>query len=371
MLLATVGGAGLYDPRPMAQSGDTKGHGLREYVQRTLIAVGLTSAVVLTGFLVWSAAGALLLIFSGVLFGVFLHTLAAALGRAIRLPRAGLALAVLALAALLGGVGLLLAPRIAAQVDQLATGLPQAVGRLEGWLSRYRWGEQLIERTPFVDGVSLPTFDAVSRLTGTFSTLFNLLTNAVFVLFIGLFTAADPGGYRDGLVGLVPPGARARAREVLSQVWRALRGWLLSKLLAMVLVGLLTGVGLAVLGMPFALTLGLLAGLFELIPFVGPVLAAVPALLVALTQSPWQILYVALLFLIVQQLEGNFITPLVYKRTVALPPVLTLAAVLVMGTLFGLLGLFVATPLLAAALVLVRTLYQQDMLGDPPTDRGS
>lgn len=209
------------------------------------------------------------------------------------------------------------------------------------------------------------------RLTGTFSTLFNLLTNAVFVLFIGLFTAADPGGYRDGLVGLVPPGARARAREVLFQVWRALRGWLLGKLLAMVLVGLLTGVGLAVLGMPFALTLGLLAGLFELIPFVGPVLAAVPALLIALTQSPWQILYVALLFLIVQQLEGNLITPLVYKRTVALPPVLTLAAVLVMGTLFGLLGLFVATPLLAAALVIVRTLYQQDMLGDPPTDRGS
>lgn len=336
------------------------------YVRRVLIALSLVSAVLVLGLLLRSAAGALLLVFAGILFGVFLHTLAGLVGRVTHLPRRGsLALGVLLLAVLLVLVGMVLVPSVASQADQLVEGLPQSVAQLEQWLSRYSWGERLIQRSPFAGEPDFPTFDALSRLTGTFSTLFSLLTNLVFILFIGLFTAIDPASYREGIVGLVPQKGRARAREVLTRVWSALQGWLLGKLLAMFLIALLTGVGLMVLGMPFALTLGLLAGLLEFIPFVGPILAAIPAVLVAFTEGPWRALHVALLYLVIQQLEGNLITPLVYKRTVALPPVLTLAAVLVMGTLFGFLGLFVAAPLLAILLVLVRTLYKQDVLGDP------
>lgn len=336
------------------------------YVRRVLIALALVSVVVVLGLLLRSAAGALLLIFAGILFGVFLHTLAGLVGRVTRLPpRASLALGVLLFVGLLALVGMVLVPRVASQADELVEGLPQSVAQLERWLSRYSWGEQLIQRSPFVGDADLPTFDALSRLTGTFSTLFSFLTNIVFVVFIGLFTAIDPASYRDGIVGLVPSKGRARAREVLAQIWSTLRSWLLGKLFAMLLVGLLTGIGLMVLGMPFALTLGLLAGVLELIPFVGPILAAIPAVLVAFTEGPWRAVHIALFYLVIQQLEGNLIAPLVYKRTIALPPVLMLAAVLVMGTLFGFLGLFVAAPLLAILLVLVRTLYKQDVLGDP------
>lgn len=336
------------------------------YVRRVLIALALVSAVLALGLLLRSAAGALLLIFTGILFGVFLHTLAGVVSYATRLPpRVSLSLGVLLFAGLLVLVGVVLVPRVASQADLLVEGLPQSVRQLERWLSRYSWGEQLIQRSPFVGDADLPTFDALSRLTGTFSTLFSFLTNIIFVVFIGLFTAVDPASYRDGIVGLVPSKGRTRAREVLAQIWNTLQSWLLGKLFAMFLIALLTGVGLVVLGMPFALTLGLLAGILELVPFVGPILAAVPAVLVALTEGPWRAVHIALFYLVIQQLEGNLITPLIYKRTIELPPVLMLAAVLVMGTLFGFLGLFVAAPLLAILLVLVRTLYKQDVLGDP------
>ena len=336
------------------------------YVRRVLVALALASIVLAAGLLLRNAAGVLLLIFAGILFGIFLRTLSDAVGSVTRLrPRWSLTLTVVLVTAFLLVVGIFLVPRVADQTDQLTKGLPQTARQLEAWLSRYSWGERLLERSPLVGASELPSLDMLSRLTGTFSTLFSFLTNLVFILFIGLFTAANPASYRDGIVGLVPPQRRKRAREVLSQVWRTLQDWLLGKLLAMLLVGLITGIGLMVLGTPFALTLALLAGFFELIPFVGPILAAIPAVLVGLTESPWQALYVALLYLIIQQLEGNLITPLVYKHTVALPPVLTLAAVLIMGTLFGFLGLLVATPLLAVVVVLVRTLYKQDVLGDP------
>jgi len=125
-------------------------------------------------------------IFTGILFGVFLHTLAGLVGRVTRLPpRVSLALGVLLFAGLLVLVGIVLVPRVASQADQLVEGLPQAARQLERWLSRYSWGEQLIQRSPFVGDADLPTFDALSRLTGTFSTLFSFLTNIVFVVFIG------------------------------------------------------------------------------------------------------------------------------------------------------------------------------------------
>jgi predicted PurR-regulated permease PerM len=339
------------------------------YSQRVLITLALVCVVLAAGLLLRSAAGAFLLIFTGLLFGVFLRTLAGAVGQLTQLPpRGALALATILLLALMTALGMIVVPRVAEQADSLVQGLPEAVGELEAWLAQYSWGESLMQRSPLMGEGDLPTFDVLSRLTGTFSSLFTLLTNAVFIIFIGLFTAANPASYRDGIVGLLPPARRQRARTVLARVWSTLQGWLLGKLLTMFLVTILTGVGLMILGMPFALTLALLAGVFELVPFIGPILAAIPALLLTFAESPGRVFQIALLYLVIQQVEGNLITPLIYKRTVALPPVLTLAAILVMGTLFGFLELFVAAPLLAVAIVLVKLLYQQDVLGDPPDE---
>lgn len=163
----------------------------------------------------------------------------------------------------------------------------------------------------------------------------------------------------------MPSKGRTQAREVLAQIWSTLRSWLLGKLLVMFLIALLTGVGLMVLGTPFALTLGLLAGILELVPFVGPILAAIPTVLIALTEGLWRAMHIAHFYLVIQHLEGNFISPLIYKRTVALPPVLMLATVLVMGTLFGFLRLFVAAPLLVILLVAREDPLQAGYAGRP------
>jgi predicted PurR-regulated permease PerM len=122
-------------------------------------------------------------------------------------------------------------------------------------------------------------------------------------------------------------------------------------------------VGLSLLGMPFALTLAFLAFLLEFIPIVGPFLSSVPGILIAFTQGWTQVVAVTLFYLVVQQLEGNLITPLIQHRIVHLPPALTLISVLIMGTFFGFVGLLVATPLLAVVMVLVKMLYLNDTLG--------
>ena len=132
----------------------------------------------------------------------------------------------------------------------------------------------------------------------------------------------------------------------------------------MAVVGLITTIGLWLLGIPLASTLGLITGLFEFAPFIGPILAAVPAVLIAFTQSPMDALYVIILYIAIQQIEGYLITPYVQKRAVDLPPALTIFAQLLMGVLFGLFGLLLATPLVAASMVIVRMAYIEDVLGD-------
>jgi predicted PurR-regulated permease PerM len=195
-----------------------------------------------------------------------------------------------------------------------------------------------------------------------------VLLNFVMVAFIGLYLAIDPGIYRRGLLSLVPLDRRARAAEILAAVGEALRGWLLGQVFAMLVVGVLATIGLWLLGIPLALALGLLAALLGFIPYLGPLAAAVPAVLLALLAGPQQALQVALLYVGIQLLEGYFLTPLVQQRAVHLPPALTISAMVVMGGLLGGLGLALAVPLTAAAIVLVQKLYVEDVLGDRPNE---
>jgi predicted PurR-regulated permease PerM len=184
------------------------------------------------------------------------------------------------------------------------------------------------------------------------------------ILFIGLYVAAQPGLYKNGFVRLMPLEKRNRAHEVLSAVGMTLRWWLIGKMMSMLVVGILTSLGLWLLGMPLALTLGTIAALLTFIPNIGPVLSAVPAVLLALLEGPTQVLYVLLLYLVIQTVESYFITPLIQKRMVALPPALILLAQVLLGVLVGGFGLILATPLAAAALVIVNMVYIEDVLHD-------
>lgn len=186
----------------------------------------------------------------------------------------------------------------------------------------------------------------------------------MLVLFTGLYLAAQPGLYRSGVILLFPKAVHDRVGETLDTMANALRQWLVGQLIAMAVVGMLTGLGLWLLGLPSALTLALIAALLEFIPLVGPIVSAVPAVLLAFTLGWSMVLSVALLYLAVQQVEGNLLIPLLQKRMVSLLPALTLVAVVVLGLLFGRPGVLFATPLTVVLLVGIKMLYVEDVLGE-------
>lgn len=320
-------------------------------------------------FLAWQTAGTLLLLFAGLLFGSFLD--AAARGLAYLLPvgrgwRLALACVLLAAAAawLLAWGGY----NLAAQADGLIGVISDQLRALRGELraigvappqsSGEEGGPRTLARLLLPDPSTLfgTAYSAVSLATGW-------LGNAIVVVFVGLFAAADPGAYRRGVLALLPRDRRGRVGEVLDEMAAVLRWWLVGQLVAVVLIALSTWAGLALIGMPGAFLLGLQAGLVNFIPYLGPVIAAVPIGLAAMAQGTAMVLWAMGVHLVVQTVEGYALAPLIQRRAVDLPPVLTLAAVAVFGTLFGALGVALATPLVAVIKVAVQRLYVEDRLG--------
>jgi predicted PurR-regulated permease PerM len=338
--------------------------GRLDFARRAFASACAAASVVAILLVSWYAADVLMLLFAAMLLAVGLRSLSEAVGGATGLPGGwSLALVALALLALLAAGTLLLAPRVSAQVDELSESLPRAFELLAGWASRHEWARRLVAELPPPEELIKERGGVLARVTGVFSTALGALVNAVIVAAVGLYLAADPRLYTSGLMSLVPPAGRRRAREVSAQLGSTLRRWLAGRLVLMAANAALTWVGLSLLGAPLALTLGLLAGLLNFVPNVGPFVAGVPAVLLALTQSPQQAVYVLVLYVVLQSADGYVFTPLVQRRTVALPPALTIAAQVLLGVLLGGAGVALATPLTAAALVLVRTLYVEDVLG--------
>jgi predicted PurR-regulated permease PerM len=161
---------------------------------------------------------------------------------------------------------------------------------------------------------------------------------------------------------LLPPARRSRAHELLSAIGHTLRWWLFGRAVGMTIVGIATTTGLWLLDVPLALVLGLIAAALDFVPYVGPILAAAPGILVALSGGMSHAIYVALLYLAIQLLEGYVLTPLIEQRSVRLPPALTIGAQVLLGVLVGALGVLFATPLTAALVVLIKGLYVEDTL---------
>jgi predicted PurR-regulated permease PerM len=180
----------------------------------------------------------------------------------------------------------------------------------------------------------------------------------------GIYLAVEPRMYREGLLRLWPAGRRDHVRETIQVVGRALRSWLQGQLFAMLVIGTLSAVGLWIIGMPSWLALGLIAGIVQFVPLAGPILAAIPALLVALSQGPQMLLYVALLYVGIQQVEGNILTPMVQREVSALPPALTIFTLVAFALLFGAVGVVLAVPLTVVGYALVAKLWVRDTLGE-------
>lgn len=342
--------------------------------RRSMTAVARGTLVVGLALLVWLALDLLLLLFAGVLLAIFLRTLASALARATGL-RVGWALAcvVLLIVGAATAAGVAYAPSLAEQSDQLAQALPAAFSDLTVWLQQYGWGQWLLDRAAGAGGggqrgvlqqAASSEGGLWSQLTAAVTRVIDLGVAVVVVGFAGLYLAAEPGPYTRGALRLVPRAKRRRAAEVMYATAHVLRWWLLGQALAMIVVGVTVGIGLWAIGVQLAFVLGVLAGLFEFIPFLGPLLAFGPALLVALANGTTQAAYVLVLYVIVQTAEGYVLTPLVQRKAVELPPVMTIAAQVGLSWAAGPIGLLVAVPLTAVALVWTQMLYVDDRLGE-------
>ena len=202
------------------------------------------------------------------------------------------------------------------------------------------------------------------HLFGFFTSTLAAITGFILVMFLAIYIAADPRVYHDGLMHLFPHGARRRAGEVLTAIATVLRKWLVAQLIAMLVIGTVTTIALLVLRVEAALPLGILAGLLEFIPTVGPLLSAVPAVAMGFVDSPQKALTIAIVYGVIQLLENHLLIPILMKEGVDIPPAVTILAQALMAMVFGFLGLLVAVPMTAAAMVAVKMLYVQDVVGD-------
>lgn len=339
--------------------------------RRALPAVGVVAVVGVLLLFAWFARDVLLLAFAGLLFGIFLRRLATLVSAHTPLgPRWALTLVVLSLVGLLVAAFWTQGPAIAAEVRSLREELPRAAGQLEERLSRYGWGERAVEAIPAPTELLPDGPDAVGRVTGVVSRTFGAVASFALILFIGLVLAATPGAYVRGLLALFPRAKVPRAREVIGRVYETLWWWLVGRIVSMTVIGVATTVGLWLLDVPLAFVLGLLAALLSFIPNLGPILSAVPAILLALVQGPRQALWVTALYVGVQVVESFVLDPIIDRKTVHIPPALTVVAQLVLALVGGIMGVALATPLTALAMVLVTMLYVQDVLGRREVDLG-
>lgn len=300
------------------------------------------------------------LVFAGLLFAIMLHAGGQRIGRLTRLgDRVGVMLFALAITVSLVLLGLWFTPSVAEQVDQLSRAIPDAMDRLEEWLGHYGWGQELMAR---ISPETLMTGSFRSTATSAVSTTFGGLGNIVIIIFIGLYGALEPDVYRKGLLMLVPPAARGRAEEVIDRSTSRLGHWLKAQFFSMLAVGVLTALGLWLIGLPLPMLLGLIAALLAFIPNLGPILACLPALSLALPDGPAMLVWVVVVYVTVQTAESYVLTPMIQRHETHLPPALVLSVQVALGVLFGILGLALATPLTALAIVLVRELYVRDML---------
>jgi len=324
-----------------------------------LFLAGLATAVL--------AYDALLLIFACILFAILLYRLSDIAHRRLGLNRTlALTLVVLLLGAVIGLGSWAMAPQISEQSSQLAKEVPAAIERLQSEVERHPLIQRVVAALPAPQealkqiGSMMPNAGLVA------GGALGAVGNVVIILFVGIYFAAAPGVYTGGLIRLVPQSRRGRTRQVLDKMGDSLASWLMGKALSMLIVGSTTAIGLSLLGVPLALILGIIAGLLDFIPYIGPIMAGIPAVLLALSISPELALYALLLFAAINMLEGYVLQPMIEAKAIELPPALVIVMQLIFGTLFGFAGVALATPLAAVLSVLVKMLYIEDGLGDRP-----
>lgn len=321
-------------------------------VFRTTVIVLATAAA---AYMLWRLVDVLLLIFACALVALILLTMTRVIRRRLPLPFGiALTLTVVLLIATVGGASWFFGAAMTDQFADLIRRLPAAWADLQLRLQESTLGQSVIER---VQELAPSGRTIVDTLTTVIAALGGIVSALAIVLIGGLYLAAQPTLYGDGLMKLIPAASRARASETFDAIAASLRGWLKGQALGMVFVGIATGIGLEIVGLPAAPAIGMVAGLAEFVPYLGAIVAGVPAVILGFAQGTSTGLWTVAVLIIVQQVQGNIVMPLLQNRMVDLPPAITIFGIIVAGVLLGPVGVLLATPLTVVILVLVRRLY--------------
>lgn len=319
-----------------------------------------------------SVAEVLLLFFIAVLFAIYLSSITDSLQKRLGVPRAiGVLIAVLLTLIGAAGVIWLIVPPVVEQTQDLFEAMPELMAGWEAQLRALAQGSPMWAQllgTP--DAGESYTGEVVSQIGGYFRGvipyIFSGVTFAIHfisVLVMGMYLALRPSLYREGFILLAPPVHRELVRDILGDLGRTLRAWIVGQILAMVVLALFTWIGLELLRVPYALAFGVFTGAVAIVPFFGTLFSTIlPAIFVLGTGSAVQAFWVVMLGVGVHAFEANIVAPMIMERQVHLPPVLSILAVLIMAHLLHLIGLLVAVPVLCVMMVIGRRVYVHRVL---------
>jgi len=332
---------------------------------RFLVFAALAVGVILVPILLWRLGSILLLSFAAILIAVLLHVVSEPLQKFTPLPLwADLLIAGLILLAAIVACVFIFGSTISGEFADVMTRIHAGAVQVQDLLSQHPVGRFMLAH---LSGASI-------SVTGLFHTVVSTFIAAVEALVIiamsAAYIAADPALYRKGLVLLFNPARQQWADETLLSVARALRYWLLGQFAQMALIGVLSALAVWLIGLPSPLALGLIATVTEFVPYLGPVLAAIPALLVAVTKGPELVAWTLAAYILIHQAEGNLIMPLIQRRMISIPPALMLLGIAGIGALAGLLGFMLAAPIVVAIFVVVQKAYVRDTLKENVTLAG-
>jgi len=320
----------------------------------TLLILAVTAALFRAGDL-------LILAFGSILGAIVIHAIADLYADHLPIgPKRSLTLSIATVLAVLGFLAWLFGVAFRQQLNTLVTQLPILIDQLAAWASQSPVGAKVVDAVRAAYAGSRVAQD----IGGIVSGAGEFVLNCLLLLVGALFFAADPKIYERGFLLLIPRSMRPAMEDALFDTGSTLRLWLRAQLIQMTTMGVLVGVGLAIAGVPSAAALGLLTGLSEFVPYVGPIAAMLPALGLAAQGGNGAIIGTLITFAVVRLVQTNAITPFVTSRVVAIPPAVTLFAIIGIGTIFGLFGLFFSAALLIVAFTLIRSLYLREVLGE-------
>jgi predicted PurR-regulated permease PerM len=334
-----------------------------QVIARALLYLAVTGLAVL---FVWLTIKVDLVIFAGILLAICLRRCADGVSRLTRLPH-GWALAVVLLLIVLSiaAIGWFFSQAITSQIAALSQQLPAAAEKVSKAFGQSALGKAL---TQHIGQFQTSATTMVNSFFGIATNVAEVVGGIAIIIFLGIYFAAEGRRYARGALRLAPVARRPRLREIQDETASAVWYWMLGRLFSMTVLGVLTALGLWLLGIPLPIALGFLTAIMTFVPYIGSIVSAIPAVLIAGSINIGLAIYVIVLYVGVHVVEGYILVPLVQRRVVHLPPGLTLSAQIVLGVLAGFLGLLLATPLVAAALVIIRMAYIEDVLGDRSAD---